>query len=199
MAYRYALYEKKDRIAYVTLNRPEVMNALHIHCHRELAEIWCDFRDDPELWVAIVTGAGEKAFCAGNDLKYTAEHSGEPAPPQPPGGFGGITNRFECWKPIIAAVNGYALGGGFEIDCGFDAFGVQLHRFAKGAVRFPIPSEVEVRPADLRCRDVANFRIDVRIERTQELDHLVVTVVDTGFSCCFEGGREVPGREVFAR
>jgi len=118
VAYQYAIYEKKDRIAYVTINRPEVMNALHAPAHQELWDIWCDFRDDPQVWVAIIIGAGDRAFSAGNDLKYHAEQfaQGSYFPRLlPPGGFGGITNRFDCWKPIIAAVNGYALGGGFEI------------------------------------------------------------------------------------
>ncbi|MFC1941255.1 enoyl-CoA hydratase-related protein [Chloroflexota bacterium] len=120
MAYNYVIYEKKERIAYVTLNRPEVMNALHLPAHEELWGVWCDFRDDPEVWVAILTGAGERAFSVGNDLKYQAAHGGEPNPVLIPGGFGGITNRFDCNKPIIAAVNGYALGGGFEIALACD-------------------------------------------------------------------------------
>ena len=74
MAYEFATYEKRGRIAIVTLNRPERMNALHSPAHFELHEIWNDFERDPEVWVGILTGAGEKAFSAGNDLKYTAEH-----------------------------------------------------------------------------------------------------------------------------
>jgi enoyl-CoA hydratase/carnithine racemase len=98
------------------------MNAQHPPAHQELWEVWCDFRDDPEMWVALVTGAGDRAFSAGNDLKYQAERSTqtEATPIRPPGGFGGITNHFECNKPIIAAVNGYALGGGFEIALACD-------------------------------------------------------------------------------
>jgi len=134
MAYKYAIYEKKGRIAYVTLNRPEVYNALHPPAHEELWEIWCDFRDDKEVWVGIVTGAGDKAFSAGNDLKFTAELMKQgPVMQQllPPGGFGGITNRFECWKPLIAAVNGYAMGGGFEIVLACDiAVAAEHARFA---------------------------------------------------------------------
>ena len=72
VSFRFATYEKRGRIAYITINRPEVMNALHLEAHLELKEIWEDFRDDPEVWVAILTGAGDRAFSAGNDLKATA-------------------------------------------------------------------------------------------------------------------------------
>jgi enoyl-CoA hydratase/carnithine racemase len=122
MSYRFATYEKRGRIAYITLDRPEVMNALHLDAHLELAEIWEDFRDDPDLWVAILTGAGERAFCAGNDLKVTAERTadgsdiqGEARPP-----FGRITRDFDCPKPMIAAVNGVAVGGGLELALACD-------------------------------------------------------------------------------
>src|SRR2546425_1637092 len=67
MAYEFATYEKQGRIAIVTLNRPERMNALHPPAHFELHEIWNDFERDPEVWVGILTGAGDKAFSAGND------------------------------------------------------------------------------------------------------------------------------------
>ena len=122
MSYRFATYEKRGRIAYVTLNRPEVMNALHLEAHLELAEIWEDFRDDPDVWVAILTGAGERAFSAGNDLKATAERTanggdvqGDARPP-----FGRITRDFHCPKPMIAAVNGVAVGGGLELALACD-------------------------------------------------------------------------------
>jgi enoyl-CoA hydratase/carnithine racemase len=119
MAYQFATYEKKGRVAIVTVNRPERMNALHPPANFELAEIWDDFERDPDVWVGILTGAGDKAFSAGNDLRYTAEH-GRDMVRFADSGFGGLASRTTCWKPILAAVNGYALGGGFEMALACD-------------------------------------------------------------------------------
>ncbi len=115
----HCLVEIRKNILVVTINRPESMNAVTPQTNTELARVFRDFEDDPVLRVAILTGAGVKAFCSGNDLKFTANADPEDLR-QPEEGYGGLTSFFDRKKPVIAAVNGVAFGGGFEIALAAD-------------------------------------------------------------------------------
>lgn len=115
------IYEVKDKVAYITINRPEAMNAMDPDVYEAISRAWVDVRDDPEVWVAIITGAGQKAFTAGRDLKSLSKG----APPEKADFWltqkDMLLNRgLEVWKPVIAAVNGYCLAGGMTLLFGTD-------------------------------------------------------------------------------
>ena len=102
--------ECRDQVTTITLKRPEVMNAIHPRMHFELEAAFDAFAADDAQRICVITGAGEKAFCAGSDLKALKEHKGYPK-----SGYAGLIKRFDLEKPLIAAVNGLAFGGGFEL------------------------------------------------------------------------------------
>ncbi|MFI9161955.1 enoyl-CoA-hydratase DpgD [Kitasatospora aureofaciens] len=118
-------YDKKGHVARITIDRPAVLNAMDLRTHEELAAVWDDFEADPELRVAVLTGAGERAFSVGQDLRERARLNAEGAAPTTFGsrgqpGWPRLTERFDLSKPVVARVDGYALGGGFELALACD-------------------------------------------------------------------------------
>jgi len=166
MSYQFIVASRSSQVTTITLNRPEVMNAIHPPMHAELQQALDAFAADAEQRVCVLTGAGERAFCAGSDLKFAAtSESGVGAGKRayPRSGYGGIAERFDLAKPIIAAVNGVALGGGFEIVLACD-----LVTAGKGA-RFGLP---EVRRG-LAARGGGVFRLPRRLPHAVAMELLV--------------------------
>jgi dehydration protein DpgD len=159
--------ERHGHVWCVTINRPEVMNALHREGSLELARVWDAFAADDDAWVAVVTGAGSRAFSTGFDLKSAAASGdrggAEPAFPELTMGFAGLTNRFDLYKPVIARVNGYALGGGMELALACDIVVAADH------ARFGLP-EVKV---GLTAAAGGTFRLPRQIPLKVAMGHLL--------------------------
>ena len=119
---------KTGHVTTITLNRPEAMNALLPQMHDDLQTAFDAFAADKAQRICVITGAGERAFCAGSDLKAVKDQGAYPS-----AGYAGLIERFDLDKPIIAAVNGLALGGGFEIALAADII------IASDTARFGLP------------------------------------------------------------
>jgi E-phenylitaconyl-CoA hydratase len=134
-------YVLDGHVATITLDRPDALNAIDREMNEQLIATWRRFDEDDDAWVGILTGAGERAFCAGADLKDLIPAAGEQARAGTltDFNFGGNTRDFQTWKPTIAAINGFALAGGLEIALACDLrIAVPRARFGLPEVRWAI-------------------------------------------------------------
>ncbi len=112
MELEHVIYEKSGHVATVMLNRPETGNALNARMYQELSDVWTDFKNDDEAWVAVLTGAGDKAFCVGRERGVWPDPPARPPLSERDEGFRVITAKhLTCWKPVVCAVNADCVGG----------------------------------------------------------------------------------------
>ncbi len=155
------LIHRNGSIFELTINRPKA-NAIDVETSQKMGEALCEFRDDPQLRVAIITGSGNKFFSAGWDLKAVAEGTAGFDDDYGPGGFAGITELHDLEKPVISAVNGYAVGGGFELALSSDLIIAVEH------AQFFLP-EIKVGVV----ADAASFRLPRKIPKAIAVEMLL--------------------------
>lgn len=120
MSYEFISVTTENHVTRITFERPEVMNAIHKPMHDEMQRALDEFAADSDQYICVLRGRGDRAFCAGSDLKAIAASKDPKAREYPKNGYAGLIERFDLDKPIIAAVDGVALGGGFEIALACD-------------------------------------------------------------------------------
>ncbi|MFC1929746.1 enoyl-CoA hydratase/isomerase family protein [Chloroflexota bacterium] len=177
------LYEKKNKIAYITLNRPEKRNAMNLELVEELKTIWTDFRDDENLWAAILSGAGE-AFCAGVDILRSKDSLDPVTGERRALALEATPTVYNVWKPIIAALHGYVLGGGWWLALNCDIriaaentlFGIPEGRWGR-PITFALPLLREI-PTTI-AREVLLTGNTITAQRAYQLS-LVNEVVPCG-------------------
>ncbi|KAB2336213.1 enoyl-CoA hydratase/isomerase family protein [Cytobacillus depressus] len=196
-------FEKRGSIAVITINRIEALNAMDPQTYRELSTAWVEVRDNPDIWVAIITGAGDKSFTVGADLKKTIPMEEEHWEFWKTQNNQLLNSGLEVWKPVIAAVNGYCLGGGMTLLLATDiriasenaTFG--LSEVKRGLLPgnggtqrtlrqlpYPIAMELLLTGDSINAEDALRFGL---INKVVPQDELMDTAMNYAFRICENG------------